>query len=103
MKKQLLIAAVAATMASASMADISITGAGMAKFVTTDTAGTGTDSHVTSQEMDLKVTGKHGDTTVVMAFDWMVLQVLQLATNTSQLQLVVFHLRLVISSVVSQL
>ena len=69
MKKQLLIAAVAATMASASMADISITGAGMAKFVTTDTAGTGTDSHVTSQEMDLKVTGKHGDTTVVMAFD----------------------------------
>ena len=69
MKKQLLIAAVAATMASASMADISITGAGMAKFVTTDTAGTGTDSHVTSQEMDLKLTGKHGDTTVVMAFD----------------------------------
>lgn len=69
MKKQLLIAAVAATMASASMADISITGAGMAKFVTTDTAGTGTDSHTTSQEMDLKVTGKSGDTTVVMAFD----------------------------------
>jgi len=69
MKKQLLIAAVAATMASASMADISITGAGMAKFVSTDTSGTGTDSHVTSQEMDLKVTGKHGDTTVVMAFD----------------------------------
>jgi hypothetical protein len=69
MKKQLLIAAVAATMGTAAIADISITGAGMAKFVTVDTAGTGTDSHTTSQEMDLKVTGKHGDTTVVMAFD----------------------------------
>jgi hypothetical protein len=69
MKKQLLIAAVAATMASASMADISITGAGMAKFVTTDTAGSGADSHLISQEMDLKVTGKHGDTTVVSEFN----------------------------------
>jgi hypothetical protein len=69
MKKQLLIAAIAATMGTAAIADVSITGAGMAKFVTTDTDGTGTDSNVTSQEMDLKVTGKHGDTTVVMAFD----------------------------------
>jgi hypothetical protein len=41
----------------------------MAKFVSTDTDGTGTDSHVTSQEMDLKVTGKHGDTTVVSEFN----------------------------------
>jgi hypothetical protein len=56
-------------MASAAIADISITGAGMAKFVTTDTAGTGTDSHTFSQEMDLKVTGKHGDTTVVSEFN----------------------------------
>jgi len=69
MKKQLLIAAVAATMASASMADISITGAGMVKFVTTDTAGTGTDTNVTSQEMDLKITGKHGATTIVSEFN----------------------------------
>jgi hypothetical protein len=69
MKKQLLIAAVAATMGTAAIADVSITGAGMAKFVTTDTDGSGTDSHVTSQEMDLKVTGKHGDTTVVSEFN----------------------------------
>jgi hypothetical protein len=65
MKKQLLIAAVAATMASAAIADISITGAAMAKFVSTDTAGTGTDSHVNSSEMDIKITGKSGGTTIV--------------------------------------
>ena len=69
MKKQLLIAAVAASMTSVAMADISITGAGMVKFVSTDAGVGGTSSHVTSQEMDLKVTGKSGDTTVVMAFD----------------------------------
>jgi len=69
MKKQLLIAAVAASMTSVAMADVSITGAAWAQFKTTDTAGTGTDSHKISQEMDLKVTGKSGDTTAVMAFD----------------------------------
>jgi len=69
MKKQLIAAAVAATMTSVAMADISITGAGMVKFVSTDAGTGGTDSHLTSQEVDLKVTGKLGDTTVVSAFD----------------------------------
>jgi len=53
MKKQLLIAAVAATMATASMADVSITGA--AKFNVTDS--------VTSYSTDLNVVGKAGATT----------------------------------------
>ncbi len=55
MKKQLLIAAVAATMASVSMADISITGSTKANVL----------DGVPSIEADLKITGKSGDTSVV--------------------------------------
>jgi len=70
MKKQLLIAAVAATMGTAAIADVSITGAGMVKFVNVDSGVAGTaDTNTTSQEMDLTVTGKTGDTSVVMKFD----------------------------------
>ena len=54
MKKQLLIAAVAATFTSVAMADISISGA--AKFNSTD----GAYSH----EADLTIAGKSGDTSV---------------------------------------
>ncbi len=70
MKKQLLIAAVAATMGTAAIADVSITGAGMVKFVNVDSGNAATaDTNTTSQEMDLKVTGKSGDTTAVMTFN----------------------------------
>jgi hypothetical protein len=70
MKKQLLIAAVAATMTSVAMADISISGAGMVKYVNVDSGNAATaDTNTTSQEMDLKVTGKSGDTTAVMTFN----------------------------------
>jgi hypothetical protein len=70
MKKQLLIAAVAATMGTAAIADISITGAGMVKFVNVDSGNAATaDTNTTSQEMDLKITGKSGDTTAVMTFN----------------------------------
>jgi hypothetical protein len=55
MKKQLLIAAVAASMTSVAMADISISGAAK---VNNNDAGT-------SMEADLKVAGKSGDTSVV--------------------------------------
>ena len=70
MKKQLLIAAVAATMGTAAIADISITGKGMVKFVNVDSGNAATaDTNTTSQEMDLKITGKSGDTTAVMTFN----------------------------------
>jgi hypothetical protein len=53
MKKQLLIAAVAATMGTAAMADVSITGA--SKFNVKDS--------VTSYSTDIMIAGKAGDTT----------------------------------------
>ena len=62
MKKQLLIAAVAATMTSAAMADISITG-GM-KVNYKDTDQNGVLANALSHETDLQITGKSGDTTV---------------------------------------
>jgi hypothetical protein len=55
MKKQLLIAAVAATMSVSAMADISISGSAKAN----------SKNGVASIESDLKITGKSGDTTVV--------------------------------------
>jgi len=65
MKKQLLIAAVAATMTSVAMADVSISGAAQVNWTNTDT--TGADSvNAISHDFDLKITGKSGDTTVVM-------------------------------------
>ena len=54
MKKQLLIAAVAATMASATFADVSITGA--SKF--------NVKNEATSYSTDIMIAGKAGDTTV---------------------------------------
>jgi len=55
MKKQLLIAAVAASMATASMADVSITGSAKANV----------NNGNASIESDLKITGKSGDSTLV--------------------------------------
>jgi len=64
MKKQLLIAAVAATMTSVAMADISITG--NAKFEYFNTEATGVESSNTANtEVNLGIKGKSGDTTVV--------------------------------------
>jgi len=68
MKKQLLAAAVAATMTSVAMADISITGAAKVNFTSVDTAGTEGSTETISKEMDLAVVGKSGDTSVVMKF-----------------------------------
>jgi hypothetical protein len=64
MKKQLLIAAVAATMTSVAMADISITG--NAKFEYFNTEATGVESSNTANtEVNLGIKGKSGDTSVV--------------------------------------
>ena len=59
MKKQLLVAAVAATFASVSMADISLSGAGNMKLKSTGAS---------SIDMDLTLTAKSGDTTATAKF-----------------------------------
>ena len=69
MKKQLLAAAVAATMASVASADISITGAAKVNYTSTDFDDSSTeDKNSVKHEMDLKVLGKSGDTSVVINF-----------------------------------
>ena len=63
MKKQLLIAAVAATMATVSIADVSITGGAKINFTNTDT--TNADSvNQFNHDIDFTLAGKNGDTSV---------------------------------------
>jgi len=64
MKKQLLAAAVAATMTSVAFADVSITGGMKVNYTNTDTNGSTVDA--VAHELDLQVTGKTGATTVYM-------------------------------------
>jgi hypothetical protein len=64
MKKQLLIAAVAATMTSVAMADISITGNMKVNYKNTDTNGATVDT--VTQEANLVIAGSNGDTKVHM-------------------------------------
>jgi len=67
MKKQIVAAAVAATMTTVALADVAITGAAQINWThqeTTTTKSTGID-----QNMDIKVVGKSGDTTAVMDFE----------------------------------
>ena len=68
MKKQIVAAAVAATMSAVAVADISITGAAKVNYTNVDNSGTTPDTNKFTQEMDLKVKGKSGDTEVVMNF-----------------------------------
>jgi hypothetical protein len=62
MKKQLLIAAVAATMGTAAMADISLTGNMKVNYKSTDANGATTD--LVTQEANLVLTGTNGGTKV---------------------------------------
>ncbi len=62
MKKQLLIAAVAATMGTAAIADMSITGNMKVNYTNTDTNGTITNQ--VGHEANLVLAGKNGDTSV---------------------------------------
>ena len=72
MKKQLLIAAVAATMSVSAMADISISGAAKVNYTNVDyDAANMNDSDTFKHEMDLKIAGKSGDTSVTMNFGGM--------------------------------
>ena len=66
MKKQLLIAAVAATMGTAAMADISITGNAEYKYTHTDNSNTNATTNGATTEVNIKMAGKHGDTTVYL-------------------------------------
>jgi len=69
MKKQLLIAAVAATMTSVAMADISITGASKVNYTNTDyELATKNDSNAFAHDTDFTIVGKNGGTTVSMTF-----------------------------------
>jgi len=67
MKKQLLIAAVAATMTSAAIADISITGSAKVNYTNTDyELATKNDSNAFAHDIDLKLVGQSGSTQVVV-------------------------------------
>jgi hypothetical protein len=66
MKKQLLIAAVAATMTSVAMADISITGSTKINYLNTDSVTESSDTNTFSSEINLGVVGTSGDTTVTV-------------------------------------
>jgi len=63
MKKQLIAAAVAATMTSVAMADVSITGSGKLNYTNTDNQ-TANDSNAFSTDLVLEIVGKSGDTSV---------------------------------------
>ena len=63
MKKQLLIAAVAASMTSVAMADVSISGV----YAGTISQNSGAASF--AQDLDLKIVGKSGDTTVTATIE----------------------------------
>jgi len=67
MKKQLLIAAVAATMGTAAIADVSISGKMKVNYTNKDAAGTITN--FVKHEANLYVNGKSGDTSVHMEFN----------------------------------
>jgi hypothetical protein len=68
MKKQLLIAAVAATMTSAAFADVSITGDAKFEYFNTETSTVTTNK--TNTEVNLGIKGKNGDTSVVMNLEF---------------------------------
>ena len=68
MRKQIIAAAVAATMTSVALADISITGAMKVNYNNKDNNGTVTNKVIT--ESNLYITGKSGDTTVYTELDY---------------------------------
>ena len=68
MKKQLLAAAVAATMTSVAMADISITGGMKVNYVNTDSQTDSLDTNAINHDLDFTLVGKSGDTTVSATF-----------------------------------
>jgi len=68
MKKQIIAAAVAASVSAVALADISITGAAQVNYTNKETVGVASDENKFTHESSLKITGKNGDTTFVMGF-----------------------------------
>jgi len=66
MKKQLIAAAVAASMSAVATADVSITGAAQVNYTYKDFGSTGTDTNKISHDFDLKIVGKSGNTTATI-------------------------------------
>ena len=64
MKKQLLIAAVAATMGTAAIADISITGGMKVNYTNTEYSATTASTNTVTNETDLAIAATNGDTAV---------------------------------------
>ena len=64
MKKQLLIAAVAATMGTAAIADISITGGMKVNYTNTEYSATTASTNNVTNETDLAIAATNGDTSV---------------------------------------
>lgn len=70
MKKQLLIAATAATMSVSALADISITGAASATWTHTESdVSTTANTNVYAQDFDITITGTSGATTATVSLD----------------------------------
>jgi hypothetical protein len=69
MKKQLLIAAVAATMGTAAIADISITGNAKYEFKNIEDANNAT-TNTGHTEVNVSIKGTSGDTSVVLNTEW---------------------------------
>jgi hypothetical protein len=63
MKKQIIAAAVAATMTSVAFADVSITGSTLVNYTYTD-KDDNTSSNAVKNETDIVIVGKNGDTSV---------------------------------------
>jgi hypothetical protein len=61
MKKQIIAAAVAASMSAVALADVAITGSAVVNWNSTDAATTGATNQIET-ELDLNVVGKVGDT-----------------------------------------
>jgi hypothetical protein len=70
MKKQILAAAVAASMTTVALADIAITGSTLVNFKNTQyDDSTKQSGNAISTEHNLKIVGKNGDTAVTMTFE----------------------------------
>jgi len=66
MKKQLLAAAVAATMTSVAMADISLTGDAKVNYTNVDSATEASDQNTFKHDINLTLQGSNGDTGVLV-------------------------------------
>jgi len=69
MKKQILAAAVAASVSAVAIADISITGSAKYEYIYTDYSDTTESKNESNTEMKLAINGKKGDTGVFIGVE----------------------------------